>query len=173
MSEITDTGVRGYLKWLKLTQPAIYVKVAPVLAAKVPEAFSDREQSNALGALLGLGDDAEAGASGASTDVADNANTGAASSSITGIIGNLVTAAAGVYYAKNQLDTLKQINDMQLQRVAAGLRPLEIDPSTFGVPTVNVGVAGTTLAAGGGLLIGLGLLVGAFLLLGGKHHRSV
>ncbi len=173
MSEITDTGVRGYLKWLRKTQPAIYMKVAPVLAAKLPEAFSDREQSHAMGALMGLGDDAEAGASGASTDVADNANTGAASSSITGIIGNLVNAAATGYYTYEKLSTLKQLNDMQLQRVAAGLRPLEIDPETFGVPTVNVGVAPGTIKAGSALVIGLGLLVGAFLLLGGKHHRSV
>jgi len=172
MSEIIDTGLRGYLKWLRRDQPGIYRKVAPVLAAKIPEAFSDREQSHALGVLMGLGDDAEPGASGASTDVADAANTGAASPSITGIIGNLVAAAGQVYLTKTQLDALKQVNNMQLQRVNAGLNPLDVSGLNFGIPTVNVGVAPKTLAAGGTLLIGGLLLVGAFMLLGSKHHRS-
>ena len=167
MSEIIDTGLRGYLKWLRRDQPAIYMKVAPVLAAKVPEAFSDREQSNAMGVLMGLGDDAESGASGASTDVADAANTGAASPSIGAIIGNLVTAAGQIYLTKTQVDALGKVNDMQLQRVAAGLNPLDVSSLNFGVPTVNVGVAPKT----GTLLFGL-LLVGGALWLLGSRHRS-
>jgi len=37
---ITDTGMRGFLKWFKQNQPEIYAKVAPKLAATVPAAFS-------------------------------------------------------------------------------------------------------------------------------------
>ena len=37
---ITDTGMRGFLKWFKQNQPVIYANVAPKLAAAVPAAFS-------------------------------------------------------------------------------------------------------------------------------------
>lgn len=39
-TKITDTGIRGFLKWFKGQQPGIYAKAAPVIAAKVPQAFS-------------------------------------------------------------------------------------------------------------------------------------
>lgn len=42
MSEqITETGIRGFLKWFAREQPEIYKAVAPVIAKKVPKAFSD------------------------------------------------------------------------------------------------------------------------------------
>jgi hypothetical protein len=40
---ITETGVRGFLKWFKREQPALYSKIAPLLPKKVPAAFSNYE----------------------------------------------------------------------------------------------------------------------------------
>jgi hypothetical protein len=40
---ITDTGIRGFLKWFQVEQPGIYKKVAPLIQQKSPEAFSDYE----------------------------------------------------------------------------------------------------------------------------------
>lgn len=37
---ITDTGMRGFLKWFKQNQPGIYQKIAPQLPALVPNMFS-------------------------------------------------------------------------------------------------------------------------------------
>src|SRR5882762_6115652 len=41
MQEISETGIRGFLKWFAAAQPALYKKVAPIVAQKAPEAFSD------------------------------------------------------------------------------------------------------------------------------------
>lgn len=68
---ITDTGIRGFLKWFKQEQPGIYAKVAPKLSTSVPQAFSgyhdggwklaglSRQQINAMmnKKFNGLGDD--------------------------------------------------------------------------------------------------------------------
>jgi hypothetical protein len=37
---ITDTGVKGFLKWLQRDQPVIYARVAPALPTVAPRAFS-------------------------------------------------------------------------------------------------------------------------------------
>lgn len=41
MKQITDTGIRGFLKWFKAVQPGIYQKIAPALPKIAPHAFSD------------------------------------------------------------------------------------------------------------------------------------
>jgi hypothetical protein len=41
MKQITETGVRGFLKWFKAVQPGIYQKIAPALPKIAPAAFSD------------------------------------------------------------------------------------------------------------------------------------
>ncbi len=51
-ANITDTGIRGYLKWLKQDQPVLYQLVAPQVVEQAPQAFSDFEQSRAMGALM-------------------------------------------------------------------------------------------------------------------------
>ena len=38
---ITQTGIKGFLCWFQREQPAIYNKIAPMLPAKVPKAFSN------------------------------------------------------------------------------------------------------------------------------------
>lgn len=165
---ITDTGIRGYLKWLQQDQPGIYTLIAPHLAQQAPEAFSDFEQSRAQGSLMGLGDDTSD-----ATDVASAANSGASAPSVTALISNLVSAASQVYLAKSQVDTLNQINQMQLQRAQLGLRPLDTSSLSLGIPQVNVGLSSGTLTGGG---IALAVVAGLGLLLafggGGKHRGA-
>ena len=45
MNEITDTGIKGFLKWFATVQPDLYKKVAPTVAQNVPAAFSDYRQA--------------------------------------------------------------------------------------------------------------------------------
>lgn len=185
---IQETGVRGYLKWLQTDQPGLYMKVAPIIAQKVPEAFSDREQSQAMGALMGFADDAfgtttffgsgadplfdsSASASSSGPDVASAANSGASSSSIVSSIGNIVSAIGQVYLAKSQVDTLNQVNQIQLQRAAAGLPPLNTSTLQLGVPQVQVGLNSQTLT-GGGIALGVVALLGLALLMGNKGGGS-
>jgi hypothetical protein len=62
-----------------------------------------------------------------------------------------------------QMDYLKQVNDINLQRAAQGLPPL--NPATY-APTVNVGASPATLQAGGigllALIVG-GVVIAAML----------
>lgn len=165
---IQDTGIRGYLKWLQADQPGIYKLIAPHLAQQAPEAFSDFEQSRAMGSLMGLGDSAD------SPDVADAANSGAASPSITSLISNLVGAASQIFLAKSQVDTLNKVNQIQLQRAQMGLAPLSTSSLSLGIPQVNVGLSSGTLTGGGIALTvaaGLGVLW-ALSRGGGKRARG-
>lgn len=43
-TDIRETGIRGFLKWLQTEQPAIYAKAAPIIAQQLPAAFSDYHQ---------------------------------------------------------------------------------------------------------------------------------
>lgn len=189
MSNIQDTGIRGYLKWLQQDQPGIYQLIAPHIVQQAPEAFSDHEQSRAMGTLMGLGNDygltttfSNTDAFGnpattSATDVANAANAGSSSPSITSIISGLVSAAGQIFLAKSQVDTLSQVNQIQLQRAQMGLSPLPTSSLSLGIPQVNVGVSSGTLSAGGiGLAVvaGLGLLF-AFTRRGGggaRHARA-
>jgi hypothetical protein len=164
---ITDTGLRGYLKWLKRDQPGLYQLIAPHLAQQVPEAFSDFEQSRAMGTLMGLGEDTSQAA-----DVADAANSGASTPTVTSLISNLVGAASQIFLAKSQVDTLKEVNQIQLQRAQMGLSPLNTSSLSLGIPQVNVGLSQGTMTGGGiaiAVLGGLGLLM---FFGGGKHRRA-
>lgn len=42
---ITDTGMRGFLKWYQREQPELYQQVAPKIATLAPEVFGDYNQS--------------------------------------------------------------------------------------------------------------------------------
>ncbi len=183
---ITDTGVRGYLKWLKADQPGLYATVAPVIAQRVPEAFSDREQSIAQAALMGLAqDDAAPGettffgttppflpdqtTSSASAvqgggDVASAANTGAASSGVMGSILGIVNTFAQYKLNAQQNDIFQQVNAQQAARVAAGLPVNEVSTSKLGVPFIS----GPASNAGKitGAAIGVATVVGLLIFLG-------
>jgi hypothetical protein len=185
---IQDTGVRGYLKWLKSDQPGLYATVAPIIAQRVPEAFSDREQSIAQAALMGLADDAAApdstpfyigispyspddqSMSSASAvqdggDVASAANTGAASSGIMGAIANIVNSVAQYKLTSQQNDIFKQVNAQQAQAVGAGNPPLAIRTTSLGIPFISgpAAKAGVTLS---GAAVAVATVVGLLLFLG-------
>jgi hypothetical protein len=201
MQNIQDTGVRGYLKWLQQDQPGLYTRVAPLIAQRVPEAFTDYEQSMAQGALMGFAQDGgaapgvttyfgdstdsfnpSAGASSTGTttttttpatpDVASAANSGAASPSIISAITGLVSTAAQVFLGDQQLNALMAVNQAQLTRAAAGLPPLATSTGALGVPTIG-GISATTAATTGGtLLLGLAAIVGIGWLLSRHGHKS-
>lgn len=185
MKDITDTGIRGYLKWLQRDQPEVYRIVAPHIAQRVPGAFSDHEQSLALGALFDttgaavpgvttyFGDtttDFTGASSGIQPDVATAANTGAASPSIIGDIANLVTQAAqavkGYQLTQAQINTYNQLNQQQLQRAASAGTPLSISSSSLGIPLLT-SAGGTQL--GSGALLAVGAVVGLLWFLGRRR----
>src|SRR6516162_8074928 len=171
MMNITDTGLRGYLRWLQADQPAIYKAVAPQIAQLLPQVFSDYEQSLAQGALFGLSDDVTTTDTGTATlfsttdafnpsgasaqvaapsassspDVASVANTGPASPDITQAIANLVGSAAQAYMSVNAqqatIDAYKQINAAQLQRAQTARSPLSVTSGSMNIPVVS-GVSG-------------------------------
>lgn len=179
MEEIKETGINGFLKWLQKAQPGLYKKIAPEIASKVPNAFSDFHQGNwktaglsnsqAVAKLNGLGDvfdmsslafDPSVLGSAPTVDVSDAANSGGSSSSLTDTIGGIVKGISTLYMTKQQADIQQQVVNTQLQRAALGLPPLPTSLSNLGVPQVSVGL---TTGTGGALMIGGALLVGMVL----------
>jgi hypothetical protein len=49
--QITATGVKGFLKWLQSSNPALYAKVAAELPQKMPQLFAQFEQAGGLSGL--------------------------------------------------------------------------------------------------------------------------
>lgn len=180
----TDTGLRGYLKWLQADQPGLYKIVAPQIAQRLPRAFSDYEQSSAMGALWGLGQDdtsasgtapsdvpdawwdpSGASATGTTTspDVASVANSGPTSPDIAASVLNIVNGAIQTYgqYQTSQakLDAMKQVNQAQMQHAAAGTPMLDIKSNSSGFPQI----VGTIPQATGGSLAVAAVVVVAVL----------
>jgi hypothetical protein len=178
MKAITDTGVRGYLKWLKADQPNLYMMVAPVIAQTVPGAFSNHEQSMAQGTLMGFSQDGTgssdssdgSSASATGLDVANAANTGAVSSDITAAIQGIVNGYSQVTLQRAQLQALQTINNTQLARAAAGLPPLMTTSNSMGVPTIS-GVSGQTTVSSTTLLW-VAAAVAVFLAMRGGHRGA-
>ena len=168
---INDTGIRGFLKWFRTEQPGLYAKVAKVVNAKVPGAFSDYHLGGWRVAGLGQTDALTALSVDPSlvslpnVDVADAANAGNVSSSLTDTISNIVKGISTLYLTKKQADIQQQVVNTQLQRAAAGLPPLPQSLQNLGVPQVSVGLSSGT---GVGLAIGGGLLLLAFGFFGGR-----
>lgn len=194
MTTITDTGIRGFLKWFKQEQPGVYKKVAATIAAQLPQAFSDyhagdwrtagmsRPQINAMynRRFSGFGDDTipaldpntlapvdvTASLIGPATvDVSQAANTGSTSSSLASAIGSIISGASALYMTKQQLGIQQQVVNTQLQRAAAGLPPLSSSLSNLGVPQVAVGL---TAGTGAGIALAGGALL-LFLMFAGKR----
>lgn len=89
-----------------------------------------------------------------------------------GLMQQLITGFSQYKLAQSQLDTQKAITDLQLKRAAAGLPPLNIDPSTLGVPSVSVGLSpATQQLLTYGILGGLGLFA-LNMVMGGKRRRA-
>lgn len=170
---ITDTGIRGYLKWVQADQPNVYAIVAPMIAQKFPQAFADHEQSVALGYLSDdatgtttyFGDTSTfntSASSGSAVDVAQAANTGASSPSLTNDIANLVssvTAAASQYQlTQAQINAINNINQQQAAHAAAGGTPLTVSSTSLGIPIISglANVSTTTAVSSTVVLVGAG-----------------
>lgn len=194
MQEITETGVKGFLKWFAAAQPGLYTKVAPSVAKNVPGAFSDyhagmwrvagMSNSDAVAKLGRLGDnsaldltptissmsfDPNSVSAPAAVDVSTAADSGGTSSSITDTIGSIVKGISTLYLTKQQANIQQQVVNTQLQRAALGLPPLPTSLSNLGVPQVSVGLSSGT---GGALAIAAAAIGGIFLFgMMGKKRR--
>lgn len=169
MNNIQDTGIRGYLKWLKQDQPGIYQLAAPRIAKHVPQAFSNHEQSQAMGALMGFADDPTLVDIGVdipsvSTDVADAADSGPSSPDIVSSISSIIDSISSAYQNKQAADVYRQYSQAQLQRAQMGIEPLKIQSGQYGIPTIAAQAA-TSFKSGTGLALGALLLIGGLALL--------
>lgn len=149
-----DVGARGFLVWLKASMPALYRGIesdlknlnrsaVSGLAAWDPFTPSFGEQQTTT---------VPAGSAPASSTWADN-------------VSKLVQAYGQYKMTDAQLDTVRKITDINLQRAQQGLKPLPYDAAQLGLaPTVNFGLSGDTskLLMWGGLgflgLMALGVL---------------
>lgn len=136
---ITETGPKGFLEWLKRYQPYHFREIQK----RIP-----RSQLSGLGITAPTGD-----------------TTGAVNVSATpswmNTIQNVILTASQAWMTKEQIDAQKKLLNYQIDRVKAGLSPLDIDPTTMGLPgpTARVGLTGDTqsLVKYGGIAA-LGLL---------------
>jgi hypothetical protein len=84
----------------------------------------------------------------------------------------LLTTGASVYLTKTQLDAQKRIIDLQVARAQQGLPPLDIDPTTAGVPNFSVGVSKDTKTLALWLGGGLAAVILVSSLMGSRRSRS-
>jgi hypothetical protein len=180
---ISDTGMRGFLKWLQREQPSVYKQVAVKLRNQAPQVFSDYTQSqlqtlrhrvgvqslanrvSRMGkryAVAGLGDDTPFTVANPAfsldptsvMDVSDAANNGAGTSTnVTDWVSNLVTSLTGAYSTVQQAQTTKAIVNLQLQRAQNGQSPLNIGMGANGIPIIGASLGGGSL-----VLVGAGLV---------------
>jgi len=152
---ISDTGMRGFLKWAQREYPApVYQQIATRIQQQIPQAFS----SYMLGGwrkfakLGGLAD----GTTG-TVDTSDAANSTASDINWGNTISQIIGTATGGYLAVSQQDNQNAIVQAQLQQAQAGKAPLNVSLGSSGI-TFASSAAGMTL---GGLLLvgGIGLLV--------------
>lgn len=170
---ITATGVKGFLQWLKADQPGLYQAVAPVIAKRVPAAFSDYEQSASLGALADDGDDEDdlddvdmssiqieepeledvdtSSLDEDLPDVANVANEGSTDTATTSSIGSIVQSALQSIDSPDAAN-YSSILDQQLQRAGAGMVPASLSSAAAGIGELIPGGSSTTgwLILGGG-----------------------
>lgn len=179
MQPITDTGMKGFLKWLQGFQPGLYAKIAPELPRKAPQLFADFEAAGGVSgaaqrSLSGLGDDAvslapidvTAGVDLPTVDVADAANSGPTDSSSTDWLSSLINGASQAFMTVSQAQTQQSIVNAQLQRAAAGLPPLSITATQAGVPLIGVGTRSSTW-----LLLAGAAAIGGWLIFGRPRRR--
>jgi len=146
---IVATGAQGFLQWLKDRQPYLYGRIAKRIPA--PQ-------------LAGLG---------GLDPVITTASTQPTSSTIVDALKTLVLGAGQVLLTKEQLKAQQKIVDLQLERARAGLAPLDIDPTEYGLPapSVKLGVDADAkrILTIGGLVLGAGFF--AYLILGARPRR--
>jgi hypothetical protein len=176
---VSQTGMKGFLTWLKQDQPAIYAATAPTIAKAAPRGFSGANASaltnlrlaqgrrsmlmrgNRLSGCCGLqsvstccGTPAPVGVN-ICTSCAANSGTTCAST-LTGVANIVGTVASTVLSAQQQAQ-YNNLVQTQLSRAQAGLSPLQLSSSAAGVPTISGSSLGLSSGTGTLLLIGGGL----------------
>lgn len=149
-------AIGAYVKWLKEKQPYFY----KILVKKYPQASQ----------LSGMG---LVGPENSGVTVTEERTNSSVTASWADTIKNLIGVASQAYLTKEQIDAQKKLTQMQLDRVAQGLSPLNIDPTTMGLPgpSVNFGLTGDTKKLVTWGAVGLGLLF-AFHTLFGRKSRA-
>lgn len=151
---ISDTGMRGFLKWARQQYPpAIYQQLATGIQQRFPQAFS--------GYMLGgwrytakLSGFADSGT--ATVDTADAANSTPISPSWVNGISQLVGDATAAYLDVTQQQNQTAILNAQLTAIQNGRAPLPISLGANGVTFTAAGQTSLTtllLWLGGGYLV--------------------
>lgn len=160
MTTITETGMRGFLKWAREQYPEpIYQKIAQGIQQRIPQAFS--------GYMLGgwrttARKTGFADASTPTVDTADAANTTAGSPDWGAIISQVIGTATGAYLDVQQQRQNQAIVQTQVQQIQNGKPPAPISLSQAGI---TFGSAGTTVSTV--------LVVGLLAYLGAKALRII
>ncbi len=148
-------GARGFFLWLEKNLPRTYAGVKRELTA-----------ARTGTTLKGFG--------AMEINPVASATTQPMTSSLTKTIAELAQIAGQVYLTKEQMQAQNKVLNLQLQRQQAGLPPLDINLSQYGLPQPTVGISLDSstkklLMYGGGALA-LALLFG--LIGGGRAARS-
>lgn len=150
---VSDTGLRGFLKWVRQEYPAgIYQQIATAIQQQIPQGFSGYMLGGwrTLARFNGLGDGTTP-----TVDTADAANSTPTSPSWSDMISQIIGTATGAYLNIQQQQNQQAIINAQLQAAQNGKTPLPISLSSSGI---TFGQAGLT--AGGAILLGIAAWIG-------------
>jgi hypothetical protein len=145
--QITDTGMRGFLKWAQGEYPpAVYQQIANAIQQNIPQAFTTYMLGGwrKFGRLNGFAD-----TSTPTVDTSDAANSSAIDPSWGNVISQIIGTATGAYLNVEQQQNQQAIINAQLQAAANGKAPLPISLSSSGITFGTTGItAGTLLVFG-------------------------
>lgn len=116
---IQARGTKGFFQYIRRAMPRTYAHI--------------ERELRSTGQLQGMGLTAPT--------VAAVATETPPSSSLVDTIKELATVAGQVYLTREQMQAQQQILNVQLQRAQQGLPPLNIDPTTYGLPQPSVGIS--------------------------------
>jgi hypothetical protein len=136
---ITDTGLRGFLKWARDEYPPkIYQVIASQIQQLIPQGFSGYMLGGwrTLARLNGLGDSASP-----TVDTAEAANSTPTSPSWGDMISQIIGTATGAYLNVAQQQNQAAIIQAQLQAAQNGKAPLPISLSSSGITFGQAGVS--------------------------------
>lgn len=156
MTPITDTGLRGFLKWARQEYPAdLYQKLATAVQQRIPQAFSGYLGGGwkTLARLNGLADTT------ATVDTADAANSTASDPSWSDQISQIIGTITAGYLDVKQQQQQQQIVNTQLQQAQNGKTPIPMSLSSAGITFGSAGSSvGTAILVGGAIYLGLKLV---------------
>jgi len=147
---ITDTGMRGFLKWARREYPApIYQKIAQGIQQRIPRAFSGYMLGGwrTTARRTGMAD-----ATTATVDTAEAANSTPGAQSWADMISQIIGTATAGYLDIRQQQQQQQVINTQLQQMQNGGAPRPISLSSSGI---TFGSAAAGMTAGGLLVVGV------------------